>query len=290
MDLINKLFDLTGKTALITGASSGLGAYFAEVLSNAGATVVITARRLDRLEALAEQINSTGGKAIPIACDVDQSSAVAAVIDQAWSECGRIDILVNNAGQVGDGGFVPEKLPVEVFEATLHTNLTGLWYCCQEAGKRMLADGLGGSIINLTSVLGMGGSGDHPLAYQASKAGVINLTRNLACSWADRNIRVNAIAPAYFPSEMTGPYLAVPGYETYINNATPLGRLGRLEELAGPLLMLASEAGSYLTGVTIPVDGGYSAGVGHSRWTDDIYEGLSNVIPDQGSVHVKADT
>ncbi|MBL6688666.1 MAG: SDR family oxidoreductase [Pseudomonadales bacterium] len=288
MNLVNKLFDLSGKTALITGASSGLGEYFAEILAGAGAQVVITARRLDRLEALAERIKENGGQAIPLACDVDQADQVAAVVEEAWQRCGRIDIVVNNAGQVGDGGFVPEKLPHEVFEATLKTNLTGLWYCCQEAGKRMLADGAGGSIINLTSVLGMGGSSDHPLAYQASKSAVINLTRNLACSWADRGIRVNALAPAYFPSEMTGPYLAVPGYETYINNATPLGRLGTLEELAGPLLMLASDAGSYLTGITLPVDGGYSAGVGHSHWTADIYEGLSNVIPNQGSVHITA--
>jgi len=147
MDLVNKLFDLTGKTAVVTGASSGLGAYFAEILANQGATVVITARRLDRLEALSAQINNAGGKAIAIACDVDQPAAVAAMMEQAWAECGRIDIVVNNAGQVGDGGFVPEKLPHELFEATLKTNLSGLWYCCQEAGKRMLADGKGGSII-----------------------------------------------------------------------------------------------------------------------------------------------
>ena len=286
MELVDKLFNLNGKTALITGASSGLGEYFAEVLAGAGARVVVTARRLERLEALAERINQAGGEALAFACDVDQADQVASVFEEAWQRCGRLDIIVNNAGQVGDGGFVPEKLPHEVFDATLQTNISGLWYCCQEAGKRMLSDGKGGSIINLTSVLGMGGSGDHPLAYQASKAAVINLTRNLACSWADRGIRVNALAPAYFPSEMTGPYLAVPGYETYINNATPLGRLGTLEELAGPILKLASVAGSYLTGVTLPVDGGYSAGVGHSRWTDDIYEGLSNVIPDQGSVHI----
>ena len=108
MDLVNKLFDLTGKTAVVTGASSGLGAYFAEILANQGATVVITARRLDRLEALSTQINNAGGKAIAIACDVDQPAAVAAMMEQAWAECGRIDIVVNNAGQVGDGGFVPE--------------------------------------------------------------------------------------------------------------------------------------------------------------------------------------
>ena len=153
----------------------------------------------------------------------------------------------------------------------------------------MLADGKGGSIINLTSVLGMGGSGDHPLAYQTSKAGVINLTRNLACSWADRGIRVNALAPAYFPSEMTGPYLAVPGYETYINNKTPLGRLGTLEELAAPLLDAGIGCGELPHGHHPPRRWRiFRWRWAFTRWTDDIYEGLSNVIPDQGSVHIKA--
>ena len=288
MSLSQSLFDLSGKTALITGGSSGLGAYFAEVLCDAGATVAIVARRADKLDEVANLVRSKGGSIIAKTCDIVDADRVAEVVAEIWSELGRIDILVNNAGTVGDGGFVSEKLPKEVFAETINTNLVGLWTCSQEVGKRMLADGHGGSIINITSIMGMGGAADHPLAYQTSKAGVINLTRNLACSWADRGIRVNAIAPAYFPSEMTGPYLAVPGFEPYVQNATPMGRLGELSELAGPLLMLASNAGSYMTGALIPVDGGYSSGVGHSRWTDDIYEGLSNVIPDQGSVHIKA--
>ena len=287
MNLSQSLFDLTGKTALITGGSSGLGAYFAEVLCDAGAKVAIVARRTDKLEEVAAAVRAKGGDVTTKTCDIVDAERVAEVVDELWSELGRIDILVNNAGTVGDGGFVPEKLPHAVFGETIQTNLIGLWTCSQEVGKRMLGDGKGGSIINITSVMGMGGAADHPLAYQTSKAGVINLTRNLACSWADRGVRVNAIAPAYFPSEMTGPYLAVPGFEPYVQNATPMGRLGELDELAGPLLMLASAAGSYMTGALIPVDGGYSSGVGHSRWTDDIYEGLGKVIPDGGSVHIK---
>ncbi len=286
MPTINKLFGMQGKTALITGASSGLGAFFARVLAEAGARVVITARREDRLESLAEEINGSGGAAIAMACDVDDAANVADVFDRAWSECGRLDVVVNNAGIVGDGGFVPEKLPNEVFEATLKTNLLGVWYCCKEAGQRMLTDGKGGSIINITSVLGTGGSCDNPAAYQTSKAGVINLTRNLACSWADRKVRVNAIAPAYFPSEMTGPYWEVDGYTEYVEGATPMGRIGELEELAGPLLLLASDAGSYMTGMTMPVDGGYSNAIGHVRWTDNIYQGLRAVIPDDGSIPI----
>ena len=286
MTTINKLFGMQGKTALITGASSGLGAFFARVLADAGASGVITARREDRLEALASEINGSGGTAIAMACDVDDAANVAEVFDRAWSECGRLDVVVNNAGIVGDGGFVPEKLPNEIFEATLKTNLVGVWYCCKEAGQRMLADGKGGSIINITSVLGMGGSCDTPAAYQTSKAGVINLTRNLACSWADRKVRVNAIAPAYFPSEMTGPYWEVDGYTEYVEGATPMGRIGELDELAGPLLLLASDASSYMTGMTMPVDGGYSNAIGHVRWTDNIYQGLRAVIPDDGSIPI----
>ena len=283
---MDELFGMQGKTALVTGASSGLGAFFARVLADAGARVVLTARREDRLDALAQEINDAGGAAIAMACDVDDSSSVAAVIDQAWSECGRLDVVVNNAGIVADGGFVPEKLPHEVFEATLKTNLLGVWYCCREAGQRMLEDGGGGSIINITSVLGIGGSCDNPAAYQTSKAGVINLTRNLACSWADRKVRVNAIAPAYFPSEMTGPYWEVDGYTEYVEGATPMGRIGELEELAGPLLLLASDASSYMTGTTMPVDGGYSNAIGHVRWTDNIYQGLRAVIPEDGSIPI----
>ena len=127
------------------------------------------------------------------------------MVAQAWNDYGRIDILVSNAGTAVDAGSMPEKLPNDIFEQTVRTNLFGVWYCCREAGARMLADGKGGSIINIASILGLGGVCDFPSAYQATKAAVINLTRNLACSWSDRGVRVT-IAPGWFPSEMTDPF------------------------------------------------------------------------------------
>lgn len=279
MNSIEQRFQLKGKTALVTGASSGLGVYFAEVLAAAGATVIVTARRVDRLDALTEKINNSGGKAVTMPCDVSDGDSVTKLMNDSWEQCGGVDILVNNAGIV-DSPFASERLPNQEFESVLQTNLNGVWYCCREAGARMLSQPAGGSIINITSVLGMGGAIDHPVGYQVSKAGVINLTRNLACSWADRKVRVNAIAPAYFPSEMTGPYFEVPGYTEFVNEATPMGRTGELSELAGPLLLLASDAGTYITGITLPVDGGYSASVGQSRWNEDIYAGLSELNPE----------
>ena len=145
----------------------------------------------------------------------------------------------------------------------------------------MLADGKGGSIINIASIAGLGGMCDFPSAYQATKAAVINLTRNLACSWSDRGIRVNALAPGYFPSEMTDPFLAIGGFTDFATNRTAMGRVGDPDELAGALLLLASDAGSFITGHTLVVDGGYSAGVGQSRWSEDVYSTLEQVIPDQ---------
>lgn len=270
---------LEGKSALVTGASSGLGAFFARVLAEAGAKVAVVARRVQNLEKLADEITAAGGVAIPIECDVTDSARVAATIDRAWDEFGRLDILVNNAG-IADAGSMPEKLAHEIFEETVRINLFGVWYACKEAGARMLSDGKGGSIINVSSILGLGGGCDHPLGYQTTKAAVNNLTRNLACSWADRGVRVNAILPGYFPSEMTGPWFDVKGFPQYVENATPTGRIGELDELAGPLLLLASDAGSYMTGHTLVVDGGYSASIGGVRFPSSVYEGMQALFPD----------
>jgi len=277
---MSKRFSLEGKSALVTGASSGLGAYFAKVLADEGAKVALTARRLDNLQALAKEINAAGGTAIAIQCDVTDPAQVAASLDEAWNEFGRLDIVVNNAGSVVDGGSMPEKLDHDLFDQVLKVNLNGVWYCCREAGARMLADSKGGSIINISSIMGQGGAPDHPVAYQATKGAVNNLTRNLACSWADRGVRVNAILPGYFPSEMTDPYFAIDGYLDYVNAATAMGRLGDLEELAGPLLLLASDAGSYMTGHTLVVDGGYSAGIGGFKFNDRVYDGMQALFPD----------
>lgn len=273
-------FSLEGKSALVTGASSGLGAYFAKVLAEEGAKVALTARRFENLKVLADEINASGGTAVPIECDVTDPMQVAAAMDQAWNEFGRLDIVVNNAGSVADGASMPEKLDHDIFDEVLKVNLTGVWYCCREAGAKMLEDGKGGSIINISSIMGLGGGSDHPVAYQATKGAVNNLTKNLACSWADRGVRVNAILPGYFPSEMTDPFFAVDGYLDYVNEATAMGRVGDLDELSGPLLLLASDAGSYMTGHTLVVDGGYSASIGGVKFPDRTYAGMDQLYPD----------
>jgi len=276
--LIN-LFDLIGKTAIVTGASYGLGVTFAQTLSGAGANVVLAARSNEKLQAVSEGINTAGGTAIVLTCDVSDPAQVEAMSQKARERFGRVDILVNNAGVASDGGVMPEQMPNELFEQTVRVNLLGLWYCCREVGKLMLSDGKGGTIINIASIAGLSGLKDFPVAYQATKAAVINLTRNLACSWADRKVRVNAIAPGWFPSEMTASWLAVPVFREWTRKATPMRRTGEPEELAGPLLFLASEASSFVTGHTLVVDGGVSASAGASPWPDEFYQLLAKAMP-----------
>ena len=194
----DSLFSLKGKTALVTGASHGLGVTFAETLAGAGANLVLAARSLDKLQALADRLEAAGHKALALKCDVGNPEDVAAMVAAGWQHFGRIDVLVNNAGIAAESMTVPERIPPELFEQTMRVNVLGTWYCCQAVATRQLADGKGGSIVNLASIAGMAGVADFPTAYQTSKAAVINLTRNLAASWADRGIRVNAIAPAGF--------------------------------------------------------------------------------------------
>ncbi len=252
---------LSGKTAIVTGASSGLGETFARALAAAGAQVVLAARRVERLELLAADLAAGGAVALPLPCDVTDADAVASMVEQARQRFGRIDVLVNNAGVATDGGFAPEKVPPAVFEQTIRVNVVGLWYCCQQVAHRMLEDG-GGSIVNVASIAGMAGVRDFPPAYQASKGAVIALTRSLACSWADRGVRVNALAPGWFPSEMTERAFAIPGYKDWAANSAPMRRIGAPAELVGALLFLASDASSFVTGQTLAVDGGASASGG----------------------------
>jgi gluconate 5-dehydrogenase len=255
----DSMFTLKGKTALLTGASYGLGITFAETLAGAGANLVLAARSLDKLQALAARLTAAGHQALAVKCDVGNPEDVAAMVAAGWQHFGRIDVLVNNAGIVAEATIVPEKIPHELFEQTMRVNVLGTWYCCREVAARQLADGKGGSIINIASVAGLAGMADFPTAYQTSKAAVINLTRNLACSWADRGIRVNAIAPGWFPSEMTGPIFGIEAFKGWVTAAAPQGRVGDPNELAGPLLLLASGAGSFMTGHTLVVDGGLAA-------------------------------
>jgi NAD(P)-dependent dehydrogenase (short-subunit alcohol dehydrogenase family) len=246
-------FDLTGRIALVTGASSGLGAEFARVLAAAGAQVVIGARRSDKLEALAEEIRANGDTALAVAMDVTQADSIAKAFDRAEQEFGVVQVLVNNAG-VSQGGFLTE-LSEEAWDAVLDTNLKAVWRVAREGAKRMQATATSGSIINISSVLAFG-TGKTLGSYMAAKAGVVQLTRAMALEWADSHIRVNALAPGYFPTEMSGDFFTTDKGRAMISRI-PQQRVGDPAELGGPLLLLASDASSYMTGSIVTVDGGH---------------------------------
>lgn len=272
-------FDLSGRVALVTGASSGLGVTFADALADAGADLVLAARRTDRLEQVAAAITErTGRRVVTVACDVTDHEQVEAAVQTAVREFGRLDIAVANAGAVPEGFSMPEKLPPDLWRQSIDVNLTGTWFTCQSAGRVMLTQGAG-SIVLISSYTGLSGVPNFPPAYQASKAAMINVTEALAASWGDRGVRVNAIAPGWFPSEMTDAVLAAPNWKGRCDAQAPLGRTGRPEELVGALLLLASDAGSYMTGTTITVDGGTSAVVGMSPYDESLWALHSAVMP-----------
>jgi NAD(P)-dependent dehydrogenase (short-subunit alcohol dehydrogenase family) len=252
-----RLFRLDGRAAVVTGASSGMGVEFARALAAAGARVVLAARRTERLETLADEIRKAGGQALAVACDVAREEDVEALAERAWSACGRIDVLVNNAGY---NTLVPaEQQSLADWRGQIDVNLTGVFLCAQRFGRRMLEAG-GGSIVNVASILGLVGSGQvRQAAYAAAKGGVVNLTRELAAQWARRGVRVNALAPGWFPTEMTGEMFGDEGSLRWMRSRTPMGRNGQLGELVGPLLLLASDASAFMTGHTLVVDGGWTA-------------------------------
>jgi len=254
VDLTN-LFRLDGQVAVVTGASSGLGERFARVLHAAGATVVVGARRLDRLDALAAEL---GDRVVVRRCDVTDSDELQGLVDAALEPTGRIDVLVNNAGYGSVGPAEDDSM--DVFRMTLEINLTGLFALTQLVGRQML-DQRSGSVINIASVLGLvAGTPVKQAAYCASKGAVVNLTRELAVQWARKGIRVNAIAPGWFPSEMTQETMFddADGLR-FIETNTPMARGGTIDELDGALLFLAGGASSYVTGQTLAVDGGWVA-------------------------------
>jgi len=261
-----------GRTAIVTGASSGLGVHFAKVLAGAGANVVLAARREDQLAQVAKEIEGDGGTALAIRCDVADPTGVKEMVAAAFDRFGTVDILVNNAGVSAEAGMMPERVTDELFAQTISVNLNGTFSCCREVAARLLAAGGKASIINVASVAGLGGVQNFPPAYQASKAAVINLTRNLAVSWADRGIRVNALCPGWFPSEMTAAWFAAPQFLQRFEDAAPVRRVGELSELDGPLLFLASDASNFVTGQALVVDGGLSAAVGNTPYTDELYD------------------
>ncbi|AVD90050.1 Gluconate 5-dehydrogenase [compost metagenome] len=251
---MSNLFSLQGKVVLVTGASSGLGAHFAQVVSCAGAKVVLAARREERLHTLAEQLRAQGGEVIAVALDVTSRASVEAAFDRAEQAFGVVDVVINNAG-VG-GAVKALDVSEQEWSTMISTNLDGVWRVAQCAAQRLAKAGRGGSIVNIASILGerVGTGLSH---YCAAKAGVLQLTKALALEFARYDIRVNAIAPGYFQTEMNDSYFASEKGQAYIKAAVPMRKLGQLEQLDGPLLLLASAAGSFMTGATLAVDGGH---------------------------------
>jgi 3-oxoacyl-[acyl-carrier protein] reductase len=249
-----QIFDLSGKVALVTGASSGLGVRFAEVLAQNGAAVVLVARRADRLGALKARIEKSGGRAIAVEADVRERAAMQAAFDAAEKAFGTVTILVNNAGVAHAGRAV--DLAEEEWRRVLSTNLDAVLYWSQEAARRMLAAGKGGAIVNIASVLGLGVA-KGVVAYATAKAGVIQLTKALALELAFKGIRVNAIAPGWILTELNRDYLTSEKGRA-LTRDIPIGRFGEERDLDGPLLLLVSDAGRFVTGATIVADGGQS--------------------------------
>jgi NAD(P)-dependent dehydrogenase (short-subunit alcohol dehydrogenase family) len=243
-------FSLAGRVAIVTGASSGLGVAFAQGLAEAGADLVLGARRADRLDVTRELVEAAGRRAITVPTDVSSPSDCQALVDAAMAGFGRVDVLVNNAG-IGTAVPAVRETPEE-FEQVLDVNLNGCYWMAQACGRVMRP---GSSIINISSVLGLTTAGLPQAAYSASKAGLIGLTRDLAQQWSGRRgIRVNALAPGFFSSEMTEQYR--PGYLKQQLKRVPMGRMGDPAELATTVVFLASDAAAYVTGQTVAVDGG----------------------------------
>lgn len=249
MSILDK-FRLDGRVVIVTGASSGLGVAFAKAAAEAGADVVLAARRVDKLAQTAELIDSVGGRSITVATDVVDPDQCTAMVEAAMTEFGKVDVLINNAG-VGTAYPATRETP-EQFRSVIDINLNGSYWAAQACGRVMVP---GSSIVNISSILGLTTAGLPQAAYSASKAAIIGLTRDLAQQWgARKGIRVNAIAPGFFQSEMTDSYQ--PGYLDSMAPRMILGRKGDPEELAATAIWLASDAGGYVTGQTIAVDGG----------------------------------
>jgi 3-oxoacyl-[acyl-carrier protein] reductase len=247
-----EMFSLKGRAALVTGASSGLGTQFARALADNGAAVALVARRPDRLKALKEEIEGKGGRAAAIEADVTDRAAMMRAFDAAEKAFGTVTILVNNAG-IAHGGRAVE-LPPEEWRKVLSTNLDAVFFWAQEAARRMLVGRKQGAIVNIASVLGLAVA-KGAVAYAAAKAGVVQITKALAVELAFKGVRVNAIAPGWFVTEMNDDYLAGEA-GAKIKREVPMGRFGNPGDLDGALLLLVSDAGSYITGATIVVDGG----------------------------------
>lgn len=258
---VKQLLDLSGRTALVTGGSRGLGLQIAEALGEMGARVALVARKRDELDAAVAHLATTQSlDAVPFACDLSDPSAIAPMVARAEAALGPIDILVNNAGATWGAATV--DLPLTAWQKVIDLNLTAMFLVTQEVGRRSMVPRRRGKVINVASVLGLGGGSSQDrrpatLAYSTSKGGVVNFTRALAVEWGPHDINVNAIAPGFFPTKMTRGVLDMMGDDAA--NQAPLRRVGGPEDLKGLVAVLASDAGRFITGQIVAIDGGVTA-------------------------------
>lgn len=259
---IKNLFDLTGKTALITGGSRGLGLQIAHALGEAGASVMLSARKQDELDAAVAELTAAGIKAHAFAADSSNAEGSLSVAGEAIKTLGNVDILVNNAG--ASWGAAAEDHPIEAWDKVMNLNIRGIFLITQAIGRASMIPRRSGSVINIASIAGLGGNPAFmkTIAYNTSKGAVINFTKTLAAEWGHYGIRVNALAPGFFPSKMTKGLLSQAGGADEIARHAPLLRIGDDEDLKGAALLFASDASKHITGQTLAVDGGVSAVTG----------------------------
>ena len=251
-----ELFDLSGRVAIITGGSIGLGRQMAEGLAEMGANLALCARKKERCQEAADQLASLGVKTLALGCDVKDPVTIQEVVASTLQKFGRIDILINNAGV--SWGAPVEEMTLEQWNKVMDTNLTGTFLFSQAVGKAMIGQGHG-KIINIASVAGLGGASSdlQAIGYHASKGGVIAFTKDLACKWAPHNVQVNAIAPGWFPTHMSNWVLE--HHKEFLLEKIPLHRFGSDHDLKGAAIFLASDASDYVTGHVLVVDGGQTA-------------------------------
>lgn len=272
----------SGKTVLITGASYGLGEGFAEAFAKEGAALILTARSTEMLEAVAERCRAAGSKVTVAPGDVAVEEDVKRVVASGIAEHGKIDVLINNAGVSDLRGLSAEVYDTATWNWILSIDLTGAFMFLREVGHHML-ERQSGSIVNICSIMGSGGNENNVIAYAAAKGGLRNVTQQLGCEWADRGVRVNSVSPGFIMTEMVRPALETLGMDKWIASRTPMRRIGELAEVVAPVMFLASDAASYITGHDLLVDGGTNAANGYYQIPPIHHEWNAQTTPKVGS-------
>jgi gluconate 5-dehydrogenase len=279
------MFDFSGKTVLVTGASYGLGEAFALAFADAGADLVLTARSAEMLESVAERCRANGRRVTAVAGDVSIEADVARVVAEGIAQHGSIDVLVNNAGVSDLRGVAPERFDMETWNWILSVDLNGAFMYMRDVGRHMLERG-GGSIVNICSIMGHGANELNVIAYTAAKGALRNLTLQLGCEWADRGVRVNSVSPGFIITDMVRPALEGLGMDKWIASRTPMRRVGEVPEIVNPVLFLASDFASYITGHDLNVDGGTNAANGYFQVPPIHHEWNSDTAPRVGDGYV----